>query len=107
MIQNLCLDKGYDNTTGEIACQAGGYVRQIRRIGEEKLDSGEQKTHPGRRWVVERTIAWLQSCRAMLIRYDKKAENYESLIQSSAPCSGTDASTTSTRPTEFLDSSLA
>jgi putative transposase len=33
------------------------------------------------RWVVERTIAWLQRCRAILIRYDKKAANYEGLIQ--------------------------
>ncbi len=81
VIQNLCLDKGYDNPTGETACQAGGYVPHIRRIGEEKLDSDDQKTHPARRWVVERTIAWLQKCRALLIRYDKKAQNYQGLIQ--------------------------
>jgi hypothetical protein len=27
------------------------------------------------------TIAWLQRCRAILIRYDKKPENYEGLVQ--------------------------
>ena len=79
--QNLCLDKGYDNPTGEAACKAGGYLPHIRRIGEEKLDSAGEKTHPARRWVVERTIAWLQKCRAILIRYDKKAENYEGLVE--------------------------
>jgi putative transposase len=31
--------------------------------------------------VVERTIAWLQKCRAILVRYDKKPENYEGLVQ--------------------------
>lgn len=79
--QHLCLDKAYDNPTGEAACQAGGYVPHIRRIGEEKLDKGGEKTHPARRWVVERTIAWLQRCRAILIRYDKKSANYKGLVQ--------------------------
>jgi putative transposase len=81
VVQNLCLDKGYDNPTGEAACAAAGYVAHIRRIGEEKLDTWGKKTHPARRWVVERTIAWLQKCRAILIRYDKKATNYEGLVQ--------------------------
>lgn len=79
--QHLCLDKAYDNPTGEAACEAGGYLPHIRRIGEEKLDELGLKRHPARRWVVERTIAWLQKCRALLIRYDKKAENYLGLIQ--------------------------
>jgi putative transposase len=81
VIQHLCLDKAYDNPTGEGACEAGGYVPHIRRIGEEKLDEVGLKRRPARRWVVERTIAWLQKCRALLIRYDKKAENYLGLIQ--------------------------
>ena len=79
--QNLCLDKGYDNPTGDAACAQAGYVAHIRRIGEEKLDRCGKKTHPARRWVVERTIAWLQKCRAILIRYDKKPDNYNGLIQ--------------------------
>ncbi len=81
VIQNLCLDKGYDNPSGEAACHAAGYVPHIRRIGEEKLDSSGNKTHPARRWVLERTIAWLKKCRALLIRYDKKPTNYLGLIQ--------------------------
>jgi len=79
--QHLCLDKGYDNPTGETACTAAGYVSHIRRIGEEKQDGWGKKTHPARRWVVERTIAWLSRCRALLIRYDKKPTNYLGLIQ--------------------------
>lgn len=79
--QHLCLDKAYDNPTGESACEQAGYIPHIRRIGEEKLDPTGAKTRPARRWVVERTIAWLQKCRALLIRYDKKAENYLGLIK--------------------------
>ena len=58
-----------------------GYIPHIRRIGEEKLDGQGRKRYPARRWVVERTFAWLQKCRAILIRYDKKADNYLGLVQ--------------------------
>jgi putative transposase len=30
---------------------------------------------------VERTMAWLSKCRAILVRYDKKAKNYLALLQ--------------------------
>jgi len=79
--QHLCLDKGYDNPSGRQAAEQAGYVPHIRRIGEEKLDAAGEKRRPARRWVVERTLAWLQKCRAILIRYDKKAANYLGLIQ--------------------------
>jgi putative transposase len=71
--QNLCLDKGYDGRTARLAAEAARYIPQIRRKGEEKLDTRGKKRYPARRWVVERTLAWLQKCRAILIRYDKKA----------------------------------
>lgn len=79
--QHLCLDKGYDNPTGHQAVGDHDYVAHIRRIGEEKLDPNGERLYPARRWVVERTLAWLSKCRAILIRYDKKARNYLGLIQ--------------------------
>ena len=79
--QHLLLDKGYDNPTGHGVAAAAGYIAHIRRIGEEKLDSTGAKRYPARRWVVERTLAWLQKCRAILNRYDKKAANYLGLLQ--------------------------
>lgn len=79
--QHLCLDKGYDNPTGRQAAEACNYQPHIRRIGEEKLDKHGKKRHPARRWVVERTLGWLSKCRALLVRYDKNAENYLGLIQ--------------------------
>ena len=79
--QNLCLDKGYDNPTGHRTVAAFGYIGHIRRIGEEKLDGSGKKRLPARRWVVERTLAWLSKCRALLVRYDKKAKNYLALLQ--------------------------
>lgn len=79
--QHLCLDKGYDNPSGRQAAAQQGYVPHIRRIGEEKVDEDGNKRYPARRWVVERTLAWLSKCRALLIRYDKKARNYLGLLK--------------------------
>jgi putative transposase len=80
--QHLCLDKAYDNPTGETAATEHGYVPHIRRIGEEKLDAATgEKRFPARRWVVERTLAWLSKCRALLVRYDKHAANFWGLLQ--------------------------
>lgn len=79
--QHLCLDKAYDNPTGEAAVAAHHSVPPIRRIGEEKLDATGEKRYPARRWVVERTLAWLSKCRAILVRYDKKASNYLALTK--------------------------
>jgi putative transposase len=78
--QHLCLDKAYDNPTGEQAAQAYAYTPHIRRIGEEAVPKA-QRTQPPRRWVVERTLAWLSKCRALLVRYDKHASNYLALLK--------------------------
>jgi len=79
--QHLCLDKGYDNPTGQQAAASGGHTPHIRRIGEEKKACDRKRGHKPRRWVVERTLAWLSKCRALLVRYDKHARNYLGLIQ--------------------------
>ena len=79
--QHLRLDKGYDNPTGWTTVEEKNYAPHIRRIGEEKLDENQRKRHPARRWVVERTLAWMSKCRAILIRYAKKSCNYLGLVQ--------------------------
>ena len=79
--QNLCLDKAYDNKQSREVVKKRGYKEHIRRIGEEKLDRKGKKKHPARRYVVERTIAWLSKCRGLLIRYERKSENYLAQLQ--------------------------
>lgn len=79
--QHLCLDKGYDNQPAREVVQRHGYTPHIRRIGEEKKDAEGEKRYPARRWVVERTLGWLSKCRAILVRYDKKAANYLGMIK--------------------------
>ncbi len=79
--QHLCLDKGYDKRPAREVVERRGYTPHIRRIGEEKKDAEGEKRHPARRWVVERTLGWLSKCRAILVRYEKKAANYLGLVK--------------------------
>jgi len=80
--QQLCLDLGYDKPTGAMAVESHHYVAHLRRIRLENLDLATGEQHfPARRWVVERTLAWLSKCRALLIRYDKRSANFLALLQ--------------------------
>jgi putative transposase len=78
--EHLLLDKGYDNPAGRTTAAAHDYIPHIQAIREEtrKRQPGRRKP---RRWVVERTFAWLRKCRGILVRYNKNALNYLGLIQ--------------------------
>jgi putative transposase len=77
--QHLCLDKGYDNPEGWGACIDHEYQPHIALIRDDRPTA--PKRHKPRRWVVERTLAWLSKCRAILVRWDKKAANYLGLLK--------------------------
>ncbi len=79
--QHLCLDKAFDGAPSEAVARVFGYEPHVRRIGEEKTVARGRKSKPARRWVVERTIAWLNRCRSLLTRWDRKAENYLGMVQ--------------------------
>ncbi|MDT4330769.1 IS5 family transposase [Methylomonas sp. MV1] len=76
---HLCLDKAYDMKRVETEVRNHGYTPHIRRIGEEK-QRGPQDIHPARRWVVERTFAWLKGFRAIRTRYTCRGTNYLALL---------------------------
>jgi putative transposase len=79
--QNLCLDAGYDNPSGREAVTGNAYVPHIRPAREDRRAKRRPGRRKPRRWVVERTLAWLSKCRALLVRYDKHDENFLGLIQ--------------------------
>ncbi len=79
--QHLSLDRGYDNPTRQEVTARHSYVGHIRPIGKDRREKCRPGRRTPRRWVVERTLAWLSKCRALLIRYDKHNVNYLGLIQ--------------------------
>jgi putative transposase len=76
--QNLCLDKGYDFPEIERGVIERRYVPHMRHRGE--LENPVKRYRP-KRWVVERSASWLNRFRKLLIRWEKKAENYLGLVQ--------------------------
>lgn len=77
--QNLCLDKGYDFPEIEHESVSRGYTPHIRHRGEGRIMA--KNVHRVRRWVVERTNSWHNRFRKLLVRYEKKVENYLGLVQ--------------------------
>ena len=71
--RHLALDKGYDNAPGWGACIDHDYQPHIALIRDERPQRPHE--YKPRRWVVERTLAWLSMCRGILIRWGKKSEN--------------------------------
>jgi putative transposase len=85
--QHLCLDKAFVGGPCDATARVFGYEPHVRPTGEDAAAAaaarkkGEEQGHKPRRWVVERTISWLNRCRAILVRWDEKAENYLGMIQ--------------------------
>ena len=74
--QNLCLDKGYDIPFCREIAGEFQFTPHIRPIGEEPRRIERNRKRKARRQVVERTLGWLNRCRRLLIRWEKKAENH-------------------------------
>jgi putative transposase len=71
---NLCMDRGNDFPRVEDLVRASRFRPHIRSRGEEvrRCRVGESP----HRWVVKRTLSWLNRCRRLLVRWEKKVENY-------------------------------
>lgn len=76
--QHLCLDKGYDYQEIGIGVIQRKYIPHMRHRGE--IENPVKRYKP-KRWVVERSASWLNRFRRLLIRWEKKAENYLALVQ--------------------------
>ena len=77
--QNMCLDKGFDFPQIDELVEEWGYTAHIARKG---VDQSKRERIPGyraRRWVVERTT-WMNRFRRLLIRWEKKEENYLAML---------------------------
>lgn len=78
--QHLCLDKGYDYDDIRAMVAEFGFTAHVRARGEEARELKKEAGEKARRWVVERTHSWMNRFRRLLIRWEKKAENYLGLL---------------------------
>ena len=78
--QNISLDKGFDYDEVRELLTAWGYTAHIRTRGEEAAAKKRVPGYRARRWVVERTHSWLNRFRRLLIRWEKKVDNYLAML---------------------------
>jgi putative transposase len=78
--QGMCLDKGYDYDEVRELVEEFRFTAHIRSRGEEAQELKRNARTKARRWVVERTHSWMNRFRGILIRWNKKAENYIAML---------------------------
>ena len=74
--QGLCLDKGYDYEAVRATLAVFGFTAHISTRSAAARVRKRPAGGKARRWVVERSHSWLNRFRRLLIRWEKKAENY-------------------------------
>jgi putative transposase len=74
--QGICLDAGYDYDEIYAMVREFGFTAHVRPRGEEAKAIRHEAGFKARRWVVERAHSWMNRFRRLLIRWDKKPENY-------------------------------
>lgn len=77
-LHHLCLDKGYDYEDVIEGVLERDYILHIKHRGEIEVEP--ENKYPARRWVVERTHAWHNKFRRLLVRWERKTEHYEAMI---------------------------
>lgn len=78
--QHFCADKGYDFPDVRDLVTQWGYTLHIKARGEEQAEKARIPGYRARRWVVERTHSWMNRFRKLLIRFEKKVQNFLGLI---------------------------
>jgi putative transposase len=76
--RHLCLDKGYCGAPSERCARRFGFVPHIPPKGQAAVRRGKRKR--ARRWVVEGSHSWANRARRLLVRWEKKAQNYEAFV---------------------------
>ena len=74
--QGMCLDAGYDYDEVDAILKEFGFSAHVRPRGEEAKAIKHVAGFKARRWVVERAHSWMNRFRRLLIRWDKKPQNY-------------------------------
>ena len=78
--QGMCLDKGYAYVEVRDLLDAFRFTAHIRSRAEELKLLNCRAGFKVRRWVYERTHSWMNRLRRILIRWEKKPTNYESML---------------------------
>jgi len=79
-VQPLGVDAGYEYAEVIAGMLERDYILHLKRRREPTPAVPPEKTHPARRWVVERTHAWHNKFRRLLVRWEKKLDHYYAML---------------------------
>jgi len=83
MPERLIGDKAYDSDAldADLAAHHIAMIASHRRNRKRKTQDGRTLRRARRRWKVERTVAWLQSFRRLVERYEYYSNNFLVFVQ--------------------------
>ena len=78
--QHMCLDAAYDATWLKQQLLDWDLVPHVVSRGAEKKAKRKNPNKKARRWVVERLHSWLNRFRRILVRWEKKVQNFQAML---------------------------
>ena len=79
-LHHLSLDAGYNYDDVIAGVLERDYILHLRPPASAEIEVAPEKQYPARRWVVERTHAWHNKFRRLLVRWEKKLDHYYAMI---------------------------
>ena len=79
-LHHLSLAAGYDYDAVVKGVLERDYILPLRPPAKTPIAVAPEKKHPARRGVVERTHAWPNKFRRLLVRWEKKLDHYYAMI---------------------------
>jgi transposase len=79
-LHHLSLDAGYNYDDVIAGVLERDYILHLRPPASAEIEVAPEKKYPARRWVVERTHAWHNKFRRLLVRWEKKLDHYYAMI---------------------------
>lgn len=77
---HLSVDAGYNYDNVIAGVLERDYRLHLRPPAGREPEVAPEKKYPARRWVVERTHAWHNKFRRLLVRWEKKLDHYYAMI---------------------------
>ena len=81
--QRLIADRGYDSNPARKLleeCEIEPVIPARKNNRRATHQDGRKLRRYRKRWIIERTNAWLQNFRRIVVRYERKASNFEALV---------------------------
>lgn len=86
LYHSFCADNGYASDAVRHFIWRMGLIDHIKGRGEENEQKKKGAGYRARRWVCERTHSWMNRFRRILVRWEKKTENYLALLHLICAC---------------------